>query len=673
MLANNFGTRIGRDVQTDAPVVVAESARGTGIYILGKKGTGKSSCMRQLISHDMVIGDGFALIEPHGDLIDEVISRIPSWRLDDVIYWDVRNTGHPFGLNVYTCNNPDEIELAVDFIMQMFAKLWNIQRADAPRLRNYIRHTAFVLLYNPGHTIVEIPLILKNEEYCRALLENVTHRPLRLFWDDYFQKTPAARSNELGPLLNKLDEFTSTSIVYYMMGQSRTSLDFREIMDTKKILLVRLPEGVVGREIVELLGTIIVAEILRASFSRENIPPEQRVPFRLYADEFDQFTTPDFATIISKARKYGIETITAHQLMSQLDEETRAAIKQVGTKIVFSITDDDAREAAGLFEPETIRVQDGEEPIPVPHPQVVQHLLKQKTHSMSSVTQFIREYLLEFQTTIDEMPGEYNPEKTTLSMCKYYQYKNMIGEHAVNLIGHLNKYLEDCMNDNDATRHLAAMFEDAVWCIEVDKMLKGFTGNRIEQFVSDLENGIYNRRLQAEICSELIFAFPEDHIKIMCSYRLIRYFFADLWSVGSLLSLYPITVNTDRKRPRMVSKQTSRAELGDMLKQQPAYHALCRVESPAGATQQWMRLFPPVDFSDDLEQNRAYIQNAARRLYGRSRADVDQEIEQREQLVYQRARSAAQPKPPSVEASPEGDSTAQELKAIRRRGSRVPD
>ena len=426
----------GIETETGVQVVVSQSARRQGLYIIGATGTGKTGLIENLIIQDIKQGLGVGLLDPHGDLTNAVLSRLPDTRVvdgvkriteEDVILLDIKNTQYPFGLNLFSCPDPSDLvalTIASAHVMHIFRKLWGkggilVEDAWGVLLEKILENATLTLLENPGYTMAEIPLLLdvENPNFRKKLIQNLMSDAVRDFWEHDFATLPSKdQRQEIQSTLNRVNSFLRQQLVRNIIGQSRTTIDFRSIMDERKILLVRLNVRL-GEGITTLLGTMILAGILDAAYSRADLPVNKRKQFNLYADEFQRFASEDFATLLTEARKYGIATTIAHQMRNQLDTQNRGATLNVANLVVFKISGADATELAVEFditpqeaweeeieeewlevlqEEWTEKVEDevidGEEPVQVYKREVVDHLLKQG-HEDERVMQFVKTYL----------------------------------------------------------------------------------------------------------------------------------------------------------------------------------------------------------------------------------------------------------------------------------------
>ena len=347
---------LGLDVNTSQPVTLSQDDRRQGLYIIGKNGTGKSTLIENLIVQDMEAGYGLCLLDPHGDLIDDVLKRIPAKRENDVILLDVADDTWAFGLNLFECTDPSssrEASKVAGHVVQVFKKVWE-EKSWGPRLEDLLHNVALTLIENPPYTLAEVPKLLRDDRFRDQLTRQLQNEDVRDFWQyEYDPLRDSEQRDQRASTLNKVRAFL-TPLIRDIIGQSTTTLDFRQIMDESKILLVKLAIGEAGEEAVGLIGSVLIGRILTAAMGRVSLPREQRVQFNLYADEYHRFATPDFAVLLAEARKYAIATTIAHQTRSQLDDVNRGASLGAGSLIVFEVTGEDADELAREFDYTTL-------------------------------------------------------------------------------------------------------------------------------------------------------------------------------------------------------------------------------------------------------------------------------------------------------------------------------
>src|SRR6266566_1318964 len=356
-------SRLGRDSQTGAYVDVAQAARLRGLYIIGLQGYGKSGLNENLIIQDIKQNIGVCVLDPHGELINNIIARLPDREKEEkVILLDLKRKDAYIGLNLFDCADPtddDEITKTLDLVKHVFEKAFEITQAT-PLMYNLLYKIAYVLIANPGCTMVDMPLFLTNAAFRKKLVHNVTDYDIRTFWENWDNpklKSPRDQEADSQTILNKLNDFSHAPL-RYIVGQSSSTIDLQTIMDEGKILLVKLDRR--RETATALIGSILVALTLTASDARLT-----KKQFNVYADEFQRFASEDFATLLEEARKAGIGMTMAHQNRSQLsakDNELETDLKDrtrsTDNLVVFRINRKDADDLAGEFaeEPEGAKV-----------------------------------------------------------------------------------------------------------------------------------------------------------------------------------------------------------------------------------------------------------------------------------------------------------------------------
>ena len=330
---------------------IKQKNRRGHMYLIGKTGTGKSTLIQNMAAHDIEAGYGLALIDPHGDLAEEILDLIPDRRIKDVIYFNPADLEYPIAFNPLENVSPEHRYLVASGMISVLKKVW----ADfwGPRLEHILRHSLLTLLENPGSTLLDLPKLLTDEKFREVMLRRVTHPQVREFWFAEFGKYSAwLRSEAISPILNKVGQFLTSIPLRNIVGQRKSSFDFRNVMDEGKVLIVNLAKGRIGEDNCSLLGALIVTKIQLAALSRADMPEGNRRAFYLYVDEFHNFLTLSFADILAEARKYGLNLVLAHQYLEQLDEKLRAAVfGNVGTIISFRVGVEDARLLAREFYP----------------------------------------------------------------------------------------------------------------------------------------------------------------------------------------------------------------------------------------------------------------------------------------------------------------------------------
>lgn len=324
--------------------------RGRHLYIIGQTGTGKSGLLELMTISDIFSPYGFAVIDPHGDYAQGVLKRIPAERVNDVIYFNPADTDFPMGFNPLEIYDP---KLRTHTCSELIGVLKRMFESWGPRLEYILRYSILALLDYPEATMLDITRILTDKKFRNNVLKYVVDPVVRNFWTIEFASwNDKFAAEAVAPVLNKVGAFTANPLVRNIIGQPKSSFNFRQIMDERKILIVNLSRGLVGEDNAALLGALLVTKIQMAAMSRADIPMEERSPFYLYVDEFQNFATDSFATILSEARKYGLNLTVANQYIAQMLPEVRDAIfGNVGSIISFRTSADDARTMLRYFEP----------------------------------------------------------------------------------------------------------------------------------------------------------------------------------------------------------------------------------------------------------------------------------------------------------------------------------
>ncbi len=340
------------------PIYLSLGDRQRHMYAVGQTGTGKSTFLENLALQDMLSGGGFAFVDPHGDTAETLLSMVPKERTEDVIYFCPSDTEYPMGLNLFEFDTPDQKDFLVQEALNMLYKLYDPQRQGimGPRYEHLFRNAALTIMADPaGGTFVDIPKLFRDPQYVRQKLQHVTDLNVREFWE---KEMPASqRSNEFGEVtswfVSKFGAFLSNEMMRNIIGQTESSFNLRQIMDEGKILIVNLSKGRTGELNSKLLGMVFVMKFQAAAMSRANIPESERKDFALYVDEFQNFSTDSFATIMSEARKYHLNLIVANQFVTQLTEEIRDAVfGNMGTVVSFRIGQNDVDALSRYFQPQ---------------------------------------------------------------------------------------------------------------------------------------------------------------------------------------------------------------------------------------------------------------------------------------------------------------------------------
>ncbi len=309
-----------------------------------------------MVLQDIKAGNGLCVVDPHGDLIEEIIPKIPKERAEDVIIFDPGDIERPLGLNLFEFRTPEQKDFLIQEAINMLYKLYDPGHTGivGPRFERWFRNSALTLMADPaGGVFTEVHRPFIDQDFLEQKLKYVTDPTVRDFWTKEMAQTSDFHKSEiLGWFTSKFDAFMTNEMMRNIVGQTKSSFDLREIMDSGKILLVNLSKGKVGELNCMLLGMIFVAKVQMAAMSRVNIPEDQRKDFYLYVDEFQNFATDSFATILSEARKYHLGLITANQYIGQLEEHVRESVfGNIGTIICFRVGPQDAEFLAKEFAP----------------------------------------------------------------------------------------------------------------------------------------------------------------------------------------------------------------------------------------------------------------------------------------------------------------------------------
>jgi type IV secretory pathway TraG/TraD family ATPase VirD4 len=342
------------------PIYIKKADRQRHMYLIGKSGTGKTEFMASMILQDIQKGYGVCVIDPHGDLIDKIAGSIPKERVNDVVIFDPADTDRPVGLNMLEAKTEDQKDFVCQEMVSIFYKLVTDPSMIGPMFEHNMRNVMLTLMAdenNPG-TIAEIPRMFTDQEYADQWIAKLKDPMVRNFWEKEMAKTSDFHKSEmLGYLISKVGRFVENEMIRNIIGQSRSSFDFREIMDNQKILLVKLSKGLVGEINANLLGLIIVSKLQMTALARASMEESQRKDFYLYIDEFQNFVTNSVATILSEARKYRLCLIMAHQYLNQLvDIQGKAEVRDavlgnVGTTFVARIGPEDTEILQKIYEP----------------------------------------------------------------------------------------------------------------------------------------------------------------------------------------------------------------------------------------------------------------------------------------------------------------------------------
>ena len=325
------------------------------VYILGKTGMGKSTLLQNMIIQDIYNGHGACFLDPHGDSAEYILDKIPPKRHKDVVYFNPSDTDYPFGFNMLDTQNGEEPFLVASGMMAVFRRIW--EGMWSARMEYILSNTLLALLETPNTTLLGVVKILTDKSYRKKIVGRVKNPLVKNFWTrEFVTFNDKYRQEAISPILNKIGQFFSTGLNRNILGQAKSTINFREIMDSKKIFIANLSKGKLGEDNSSMLGSFIVTKLQLTAMSRVNLAESQREDFFMYVDEFQSFTTDSFSTILSEARKYKLNLTIAHQYISQLEESGSQKIRgaifgNTGTIISFRTGSEDAETLAKEFEP----------------------------------------------------------------------------------------------------------------------------------------------------------------------------------------------------------------------------------------------------------------------------------------------------------------------------------
>lgn len=361
------GILLGRNIYRgqETKILMARDDRRRHMYILGRTGVGKTEIMKYMSVQDIKNGDGLCIIDPHGDFIEDVLPHIPKERAEDVILFDPFDTERPLGLNMLEVTSEGQKDFAVQEMISIFYKLVTDPAMLGPMFEHNMRNAMLTLMADEEHpgTIVEIPRIFTDVEFQKYKISKLKDPVVRAFWEKEMAKTSDFHKSEmLGYLVSKVGRFVENSMMRNIVGQPKSAFNFREIMDEGKILLVNLAKGKVGEMNAKLIGLILVSKIQMAALSRADTPESERKDFYLYVDEFQNFITDAFSSILSEARKYKLNLIIGHQFLAQLQQQAGAqgagssdlrdaVFGNAGSMVTFRIGVEDSEVMAKEFAP----------------------------------------------------------------------------------------------------------------------------------------------------------------------------------------------------------------------------------------------------------------------------------------------------------------------------------
>ncbi|MBD3362950.1 hypothetical protein GF362_04480 [Candidatus Dojkabacteria bacterium] len=324
-------------------------------YYVGKTGAGKTVLLQHMIYQDIHNGQGLAFLDPHGDAVEWLLERIPPERAEDVIYFNPADVDRPIGMNIMEWYTEQDKHIIVNGFLGLLSKIFDPhnQGITGPRFEQAVRNSMLTVMSRKGTSLVEVMRVLQNDEYAKSYFPYLDDEVVKRYWTDQIAKTQDFHKSEiLGYIVSKFDRFITNKLMRNIISQSSSGFDFRKAMDEGKIVLVNLSKGLIGEENSQFLGLLLIPKMLQAAMSRADVPQDQRRDFYLYVDEFQNFATPDFAQILSEARKYRLNLVVANQYIAQMSDEIRDAVfGNAGSIGSFKVGVNDAQYLANEFDP----------------------------------------------------------------------------------------------------------------------------------------------------------------------------------------------------------------------------------------------------------------------------------------------------------------------------------
>jgi type IV secretory pathway TraG/TraD family ATPase VirD4 len=334
---------------------ILDSDRRRHLYLLGKTGMGKSTMLRNMCLQDIFLGKGVCFIDPHGETVEYILDRIPKYRHKDVVYFNPADLEYPIGLNVMEATRNEQPFLVAASLMSVFKRIWSGMWST--RMEYILNNTLLAILEHKNLTLLSVVKMLSDENYMRHIVAGTKNPLVKNFWTrEYANFHEKYKQEAVAPILNKVGQFFSTEIIRNILGQQHSSFNFRDIIDDKKIFLVNLSKGRLGEDNSNLLGSLIVTKFQLAAMSRVDIDEDKRSDCFLYVDEFQNFTTDSFSSILSEARKYGLNLTLAHQYIDQLSETGNESVRNaifgnIGSFVIFQVGSKDAQQMSAELTP----------------------------------------------------------------------------------------------------------------------------------------------------------------------------------------------------------------------------------------------------------------------------------------------------------------------------------
>jgi CxxC-x17-CxxC domain-containing protein len=321
-------------------------------YVIGKTGVGKTSMMENMAVQDIRDNSGLGFIDPHGETAENLLNFIPKNRINDVIYFNPADLSFPIAFNVMENVRPEERHLIASGLMGVFKKIW--PDVWSARMEYILNNAILALLEYPDSTLLGINRLFADSDFRKKVVEKISDPIVKAYWtNEYARYSQQYESEATGAIQNKVGQFISNPLIRNIIGQVKSTIDIRDIMDNKKILIANISKGRIGEDNSKLLGSLLITKLQLAAMSRVNVHEKDRNPFYLYVDEFQNFATSSFVTTLSEARKYRLALILGHQYIAQMEEEVRDAVfGNVGTIVCFRVGPEDAEFLEKEFEPE---------------------------------------------------------------------------------------------------------------------------------------------------------------------------------------------------------------------------------------------------------------------------------------------------------------------------------
>ncbi len=338
---------------------IKRADRRQHMYVIGKTGTGKTQFLKNMALQDINNGEGLAVIDPHGEFVEEILEGVPPHRINDVVYFNPADMEYPVSFNIMDVPDPRYKHLIASGLIGIFTKIWaNVWSA---RMEYILANCILALLDTPGTTLLGISRMLVDRDYRQKIINNLKDPVVKSFWVNEYEEWESRYRNEaIAPVQNKVGQFLNVSFVRNIVGQSKNTIDIDEIMNNQKILLVNVSKGRIGEDNAAILGAMIITKIQLSAMERVRISENERKDFYLYVDEFQNFATESFVNILSEARKYRLDLTIAHQYIGQLTTDTSTAVKDavfgnVGTMVSFRVGAADAEDLELEFTPEFLQ------------------------------------------------------------------------------------------------------------------------------------------------------------------------------------------------------------------------------------------------------------------------------------------------------------------------------